>query len=145
MFFLAATLVGWIGGDFVWNSNFYRSWRLRDPFCISVPNFEKICQTVAEISRFLWFWRWRLPPSWIFKNSKFLQLICYRGPTCVLMPNFIKIGQTVGEIWRFNGFYRAMLCICGTSHGPVCVSMSVSVCLSVTSRSSTKMVKRRIT
>jgi len=63
----------------------------------------------------------------------------------VLMPNSIKIGQMVGEIWRFNGFYRAMLCICGTSHGPVCVSMSVSVCLSVTSRSSTKMAKRRIT
>jgi len=34
-----------------------------------------------------------------------------------------------------------MLCIRGTSHGPV----SVCVCLSVTSRSSTKTVKRRIT
>jgi len=43
-----------------------------------------------------------------------------------------------------NGhFYRAMLCIRGTSHGPV--SVSVSVCLSVTSRSSTKTAKRRIT
>ena len=38
-------------------------------------------------------------------------------------------------------FYRAMLCIRGTSHGPV----SVCVCLSVTSRSSTKTAKRRIT
>ena len=38
-------------------------------------------------------------------------------------------------------FYRAMLCISGTSRGPV----SVSVRPSVTSRSSTKMVKRRIT
>ena len=37
------------------------------------------------------------------------------------------------------GFYRAMLCIRGTSHGPV------SVRLSVTSRSSTKTAKRRIT
>ena len=36
-------------------------------------------------------------------------------------------------------FYRAMLCIRGTSHGPV------SVCLSVTSRCSTKTAKRRIT
>jgi len=27
-----------------------------------------------------------------------------------------------------TAFYRAMLCICGTSHGPV--SVSVSVCLS---------------
>jgi len=42
------------------------------------------------------------------------------------------------------GFYRAMLCIRGTSHGPV--SVSLSVCLTViTSRSSTKMAKRRIT
>jgi len=36
-------------------------------------------------------------------------------------------------------FYRAMLCIRGTSHGPV------SVCPSTTSRCSTKMAKRRIT
>jgi len=40
-------------------------------------------------------------------------------------------------------FYRAMLCIRGTSHGPV--SVRLSVCLSVTSRSSTKTAKRRIT
>jgi len=38
-------------------------------------------------------------------------------------------------------FYRAMLCIRGTSHGPV----SVCVRLSVTSRSSTKTAKHRIT
>jgi len=36
-------------------------------------------------------------------------------------------------------FYCAMLCINSTSHGPV------SVCLSATSRSSTKTAKRRIT
>jgi len=40
-------------------------------------------------------------------------------------------------------FYRAMLCIRGTSHGPVSVRLSVS--LSVTSRCSTKMAKLRIT
>ena len=45
--------------------------RLRGPFCIIVPNFMKIGQSVAEISRFLWFSWWRPPPSWIFKNSKF--------------------------------------------------------------------------
>ena len=54
--------------DMPWVS---RPKRLRDPFCISVPTFVKISQTVAEISRFLWFSRQRLPPSWIFKNSKF--------------------------------------------------------------------------
>ena len=42
-----------------------------------------------------------------------------------------------GENERF--FYRAMLCIRGTSHGPVSVSPSI------TSRSSTKTTKRRIT
>ena len=40
-----------------------------------------------------------------------------------------------------TGFYRAMLCIRGTSHGPV----SVCLCLSVTSRSSTITAKHRIT
>ena len=39
--------------------------------------------------------------------------------------------------------YRAMLCIRGTSHKPV--SVRVCVCLSVTSRCSTKTGKRRIT
>jgi len=43
------------------------------------------------------------------------------------------------EVLHLIIFYRAMLCIRGTSHGPV------SVCLSVTSRSSTKTAKRRIT
>ena len=40
-------------------------------------------------------------------------------------------------------FYRAMLCIRGTSHGPVSVRPSVRP--SVTNRSSTKTAKRRIT
>jgi len=43
--------------------------------------------------------------------------------------------------YDFKSFYRAMLCIRGTSHGPV----SVCLCLSVTSRCSTKTAKRRIT
>ena len=43
---------------------------------------------------------------------------------------------------RFS-FYRAMLCIRGTSHRPVSVCVCPSV--SVTSRSSTKTAKRRIT
>ena len=43
-----------------------------------------------------------------------------------------------------NSFCHAMLCIRGTSHGPVSVCLSVCVSLSVTSRSSTKTAKRRI-
>jgi len=44
-------------------------------------------------------------------------------------------------------FYRAMLCIRGTSHGlvSICPSVCLPVCLSVTSRCSTKTAKRRIT
>jgi len=38
-----------------------------------------------------------------------------------------------------------MLCIPGTSHGPVSVSVSVCLCPSVASRCSTKTAKRRIT
>jgi len=38
-------------------------------------------------------------------------------------------------------FYRAMLCMRGTSHGPV----SICLCLILTSQSSTKTAKRRIT
>ena len=43
----------------------------------------------------------------------------------------------------FIDFYRAMLCVRSTSHGPVSVCLSVRP--SVTSRSSTKTAKRRIT
>jgi len=43
----------------------------------------------------------------------------------------------------FFHFYRAMLCIRGTSHGPVSVCLPVR--LSVTSRSSAKTAKRSIT
>ena len=46
-----------------------------------------------------------------------------------------------GKSVRF--FYRAMLCIRGTSHGPVSVRPFVR--LSVTSRSSTKTAEQRIT
>ena len=44
-------------------------------------------------------------------------------------------------IWICQVFYRAMLCMRGTSHGPV----SICVCLSVASQCSTKMAKCRIT
>ena len=39
---------------------------------VTVRNFVKIGQTVAEILRFFGFPKWRPPPSWIFKNSIFL-------------------------------------------------------------------------
>jgi len=49
-------------------------------------------------------------------------------------------------VWTdWAGFYRAMLCIRGTSYGPVPVCVCVGLCPSVTSRSSTKTAKPRIT
>jgi len=39
---------------------FLPSGRLRDPFCIIVPNFAKIGQSIAVISRFLWICRARI-------------------------------------------------------------------------------------
>ena len=56
-----------------------------------------------------------------------------------LQPRLKKCNRVTTD----DSFYRAMLCIRGTSHGPV--SACLSVCPSVTSRSSTKTAKRRIT
>jgi len=39
--------------------------------CVTMPNFVAMGQTDAEIWRFYDFSRWRPPPSWIFKFSKF--------------------------------------------------------------------------
>ena len=101
---------------------------------------------------------WDPPPSWRDINRCIIIIIIIflrrraigartmhgRSSPCSshigLLLFLIQAGITVT-------FYRAMLCIRGTSHGPVSVrlSVSVSVCLSVTSRSSTKTVKQRIT
>jgi len=54
---------------------------------------------------------------------------------CFLLP-YLSVPLRIKHGFRF---YRTMLCIHSTSHGPV------SVCLSVTSRCSTKTAKRRIT
>ena len=56
-------------------------------------------------------------------------------PLPLTISCFVKI--------QIDFFYRGMLCIRGTSRGPV--SVSVCLCLSVTSRCSTKTAKRRIT
>ena len=66
---------------------------------------------------------------------------CVRVCVCVCVFVRDHIFRTARPI--FTNFYHAMLCIRGTSHGPV--SFRLSVCPSVTSRSSTKTAKRRIT
>ena len=73
----------------------------------------------------------------------FINFRCkFRHRRSIRQPRFPISVQNFGDLATFSvDFYRVMLCIRGTSHGPV----SVSVCLSVTSRSSTKTDKRRIT
>ena len=71
-------------------------------------------------------------------------VICLQRAADLHMTQLTPLPLTVSCFSKIqNGFYRAMLCIRGTSHGPVSVRLSVS--LSVTSRSSTKTAKRRIT
>ena len=55
--------------------------------------------------------------------------------------DYMLILSVLCVMLTITDFYRAMLCIRGTSHGPV----SVCLCLSVTNRSSTKTAKRRVT
>ena len=54
-----------------WGPIFETEWSTASN-CVSVPNFEAIAPTVAEIWRYFNFSRWRPPPSWIFKFLKFL-------------------------------------------------------------------------
>jgi len=78
----------------------------KNPFCVRVPNFVKIGQTVAEISRFSDFQDGGCRYLGFSSNRNFNGLSAVWGicHMCVIVPNFIKIGQTVAEIWRFNGF-----------------------------------------
>ena len=69
-----------------------------------------------------------------------------RSPSLIFRFYYLKQGALLlsvatKEQKKTSIFYLAMLCIRGTSHGPVSVSLSVSV----TSRSSTKTAKQRIT
>jgi len=41
------------------------------PICVTMPNVVPIGQTVADMSGFWDFSRWRPPPSWIFKFEIF--------------------------------------------------------------------------
>ena len=92
-------------------------------------------------------------PCWEFFFTKL------RFSICLIMLSLIIDSNTLHINWPsswpvdnlkglvFYPFYRAMLCIRGTSHGPVSVCVCVCLCLcpSVTSRCSTKTAKRRIT
>jgi len=71
---------------------------------ISMPNLVKIGQSVAKILRFFDFSRWRLPPSWIVKFTKFYWLSVSGGPIFIIIRNFVKIGCSVAETAIFRIF-----------------------------------------
>ena len=70
---------------------------LGDLFCISVPNYIKIAETVAEIERFSKRSQMAAVRHLGFskKNNDVSAVGCQ---ICVTVPNFIKISQTVGEV-----------------------------------------------
>ena len=62
---------------------------------------KKIGQTVPEISWFLWFSRWRPPPSWVFTNLIFYGWRAERGQyasSCQISSKSVKPLQRYGEL-----------------------------------------------
>jgi len=49
------------------NIKFYWLMGSEEPGCITMPNFIKICQPIAELLQFFNFSRWRPLPSWIYE------------------------------------------------------------------------------
>ena len=49
--------------------------------------------------------------------------------TCYVFISFVQFMWPVYRCIYFAPFYRAMLCVRGTSHGPVFVSVCLSVCV----------------
>jgi len=88
------------------NSQFLMADALRGSRCVTVPNFVKIGQEVFEISRFVYFSRWRTPTSWITEILKFYYLRGSGGPRRITLPNFIKICQSVAKIAIFFLFLK---------------------------------------
>ena len=88
------------------NSKFLRTIPYRGPVCVTVPNFIKIGQTVADIWRFnRFFQNGGRPPCWI----------CWApiGTTCdnhltvsIVMQNLVEIYAEVSITWNFQYFAR---------------------------------------
>ena len=66
-----------------------------------MPNFVKICQSVAKILRFFDFSRWRLPLSWIVDFAKFYWLTPSGGPDPSQYQILLK---SVVLLWRYCNF-----------------------------------------
>jgi len=63
---------------------------VKRPFCISVPNLVEITQTVAEISRFLWFFQMVTVAILDFQKFKILTVEPVQGAN---MRHHVKFHQ----------------------------------------------------
>ena len=88
--------------------NFLTVWEVERPMLHQRTKFGfvKNGQTVAEMSRSLWFFKMAAAAILYFQKFEILTIDRYMGPICVIVPNLIEIGQNIAEIWRFNGFSK---------------------------------------
>ena len=79
----------------------------------------------------------KVEPIWILLKQ---ETVSGSGINWAICKSACRSRQIATPVPHHSVFYRAMLCIRGTSHGPVsvCVCVCLSVCLSVTSQCSTK-------
>jgi len=75
------------------------------PICVTLPNFIKIGQTVAEILRFNSFHNVGRPPSWILEIKIFLTVWALKRPILHNRANFAKTGQSIVVISQFLWFF----------------------------------------
>ena len=83
------------------NSNFLT---VRDPFCIIMPNFAKICQSLVVISRFVWFFKMTTTAILFFEKFKILTVWPCRGqsaPPCQISSKSIKRLRRYGDLTVF--------------------------------------------
>jgi len=75
--------------------NIVENYNVLGPICITVPNFMKTGQKVAEIWRFNSFQNGCHLPLDFFEIHTFYWSQRWRDPFCTTVPNFVSIGQSV--------------------------------------------------
>ena len=88
------------------NRHFWPLMTLILPVSTITPNLVQIDQGLAEICPFVYFSRWRPPPSWIFKKWLFRPLMTLILPVSTSTPNLVQIDQELTEIYPSVYFSR---------------------------------------
>jgi len=68
--------------------------------------YTKLVYPKQRYCDFFRFFKWPLPPSWIFEIMKFYQLTGSRWSRHISMPNIVSICQSFAKILRFFNFLR---------------------------------------